>query len=198
MTDADEYVVPNCAALMEPGRSCFTFLNVPSHACKLTFDLYKTVLHGTIKIEPPFSTDLFPPQAQDTALSASDSCQHLKIGDPRITQNVDKQPVGVREQGQGMGQQAKALAVPPKSLFDQQAQQTTSYRSKTQGTKRHCHVSDTAWRPPQTQATPQTQKHTNKVPEAHVHLPKNRKRAPRQIDPCAEKYSEIMVKISTQ
>ena len=137
--------VRRAAALMEPGRSCFTFLNVPSHACKLTFDLYKTVLHGTIKIEPPFSTDLFPPQAQDTALSASDSCQHLTIGDPRITQKVDKQPVGVREQGQGVGPQAKALAVPPKSLFRAaQAQQTTSYRSKNTRHKaslsriRHC------------------------------------------------------------
>ena len=55
----DEYIVPNGAALMEPGRKFLLILdNVPSHACKLAGDHFKTVLHSTAEFQPPCSPDV--------------------------------------------------------------------------------------------------------------------------------------------
>ena len=34
--------------------------NAPSHACRLAFEHNKTVLHGTVKFQPPCSPDLSP------------------------------------------------------------------------------------------------------------------------------------------
>ena len=46
----DEYFVPNCAALLEPGREFSVLLdNAPSRACRLASDHYKTVFSGTVE-----------------------------------------------------------------------------------------------------------------------------------------------------
>ena len=55
----DEYIVPNCAALLEPGREFFLLLdNAPSRACRPACDHYKTVLNGTVEFQPPCVPDL--------------------------------------------------------------------------------------------------------------------------------------------
>ena len=93
-----EYVLPSCKAIMEPGRMLLLLLdNVPSHACRLACENYKTVLHGTVEFQPSCSSDLSPldffvERAQDTARSSSNSCQSRRIEgtfDPRVSQNVD-------------------------------------------------------------------------------------------------------------
>ena len=54
----DEYIAPNCTALMELGRKFLLLLdNAPSHASR---QHYKTVLHGTVEFQPPCSPDLSP------------------------------------------------------------------------------------------------------------------------------------------
>ena len=46
----DEYIVPNCPALMEPARKFSMILeNAPSHASRLACEHDKTVLHGTVE-----------------------------------------------------------------------------------------------------------------------------------------------------
>ena len=55
----DEYTVPNCTALMEPGRKFSLILdNAPSHASRIACEHYSTVLHGTVEFQPPCSPDL--------------------------------------------------------------------------------------------------------------------------------------------
>ena len=45
-----EYFVPNCAALLEPGREFKLLLDkAPSRACRLACDHNKTVLNGTVE-----------------------------------------------------------------------------------------------------------------------------------------------------
>ena len=57
----EEYIAPNCAALMELGRKFLLILdNAPSHASRLACEHYKTVWHGTVEFQPPCSPDLFP------------------------------------------------------------------------------------------------------------------------------------------
>ena len=57
----DEYIAPNCTALMEPGREFLLLLdNAPSYASRLACEHYKTVLHGTVEFQPPCSPDLSP------------------------------------------------------------------------------------------------------------------------------------------
>ena len=57
----DEYIVPNCTALMEPGRKFLLILdNALSHASRLPCEHYSTVLHGTVEFQPPYSPDLSP------------------------------------------------------------------------------------------------------------------------------------------
>ena len=57
----DEYHVPNCAALMEPGRKFLLILdNAPSHASRLACEHYKTLVQGTVEFQPPCSPDLSP------------------------------------------------------------------------------------------------------------------------------------------
>ena len=57
----DEYIVPNCTALMEPGRKFLRILdNAPSHTSWLACEHYSTVLHGTVEFQPPCSPDLSP------------------------------------------------------------------------------------------------------------------------------------------
>ena len=57
----DEYMVPNCTALMEPGRKFLLILdNAPSHASKLACEHHKTLLHGTVEFQPVCSPDLSP------------------------------------------------------------------------------------------------------------------------------------------
>ena len=56
----DEYIVPNCAALMEPGRQFLLILdNAHSYASRLACDHYRTVLHGTVEFQPPCSPGLW-------------------------------------------------------------------------------------------------------------------------------------------
>ena len=96
----DEYIVPNCTALMEPGRKFLLILdNAPSHASWLACEHHSTVLHGTVE-STVFSRSvslrlLFVKRAQSTACSASGSCQSRRIAgtfDPRVSQNVGRQP----------------------------------------------------------------------------------------------------------
>ena len=55
----DEYIVPNCTALMEPWRKFLLILdNAPSHASRLACEHYKTVFHGTVEFQPACSPDL--------------------------------------------------------------------------------------------------------------------------------------------
>ena len=57
----NEYIAPNCAGLLEPGREFLLILdNAPSHASRLACEHYKTVLHGTVDFQPPCSPDLSP------------------------------------------------------------------------------------------------------------------------------------------
>ena len=57
----NEYIAPNCTALMEPGREFLLILdNAPSHASRLACAHYKTVWHGTIEFQPLCSPDLSP------------------------------------------------------------------------------------------------------------------------------------------
>ena len=78
----DEYIVPKCTALMEPGRKSLLILdNAPLHASRLACEHCSTVLHGTVEFQPQCSPDLSPirllfvERAQSTACSASSSCQ---------------------------------------------------------------------------------------------------------------------------
>ena len=98
----DEHIVPNCTALMEPGRKFLLILDIaPSHASRLACDHYSTVLHGTVEFQPPCSPDLSPldfflwnelkvqlVQKPDPANRAESYC----IFDPRVSQDVGKQP----------------------------------------------------------------------------------------------------------
>ena len=57
----DEYISPNCIALMEPGREFLLLLdNAPPHASSMACEHYKTVWHGTVEFQPPCSPDLSP------------------------------------------------------------------------------------------------------------------------------------------
>ena len=57
----DEYVVPKCSALVEPGRKLLLLLdNAPSRASRLACGLYKTVFHGAVEFQAPCSPDLSP------------------------------------------------------------------------------------------------------------------------------------------
>ena len=57
----DEYIVPNCTALMEPGRKFLLILdNAPSHVSRLACEHCSTVLHGSVEFQPPCSPDLSP------------------------------------------------------------------------------------------------------------------------------------------
>ena len=57
----DEYIVPTCSAIMEPGYKLLLLLdNAPSHACLLPCVHYKTVSHGTFEFELPCSPGLSP------------------------------------------------------------------------------------------------------------------------------------------
>ena len=93
--------------------------NAPSHACRLACDYHKTLLHGTVEFQPPYSPDLSPLDfflAQSAARSASFSCQSFRTAgtfDPRVSQNVDRQSLDVRENGQGLGPQAGGLRCRP-------------------------------------------------------------------------------------
>ena len=56
----DEYIAPNRAALMEPGRTLVLLLDsAPSHACRLAFDHNKTVMHGKAEFQPPCTPVVF-------------------------------------------------------------------------------------------------------------------------------------------
>ena len=50
----DEYIVPNCAALMELWLKFLLILdNAPSHASTLACEHHSTVLHGTVEFQAP-------------------------------------------------------------------------------------------------------------------------------------------------
>ena len=57
----DEYIVPNCTVLIEPGRK---FLLISDNAVArqqaCLCEHYSTVLHGTVEFQPPCSPDLSP------------------------------------------------------------------------------------------------------------------------------------------
>ena len=54
-------MVPNCSALMEPGREFLLILDTaPSHASRLACKHYKAVWHGTVEFHPPCSPGLSP------------------------------------------------------------------------------------------------------------------------------------------
>ena len=54
----DEYIAPNCTALIEPGRKFLLILdNAPSHASRLACE-HDSTLHGTVEFQPPCSPDL--------------------------------------------------------------------------------------------------------------------------------------------
>ena len=98
-----EYIAPNCTALTELGRKFLMIVeDVPSHVCRLACEQYKTMVHGTVEFQPPCSPDLSPAdfleRAQDTACSASSSCQSRRTAgtfDPPVSQNVDRRPLDV-------------------------------------------------------------------------------------------------------
>ena len=63
---------------------------------------------------------LFVERAQDTASSASSSSQSRRIAgtfDPRVSLDVDRQSLDVRENGHGLGLQAKGLRCRQRLLF---------------------------------------------------------------------------------
>ena len=98
----DEYIVPNCTALLEPGRKFLLILdNAPSHASMRACEHYSTVLHGTVEFHPPCSPDLSPldfllwNELKVQLVQQSSSCQSCGIAstfDPRVSQDVARQP----------------------------------------------------------------------------------------------------------
>ena len=99
--------------------------NAPSYACRLVCDHHRTASLGTVELKPLCSPNLSPldsfvERAQYTACSASSSCRSRRIAgtfDPCVSQNVDRQSLDVRENGQGLGPQAKGFALPPQAIF---------------------------------------------------------------------------------
>ena len=77
----DEYLVPNCAALLEPGREFLLLLdNAPSRACRQASDHYKTVLNGTAEFQPPCSPDL--------VLMWNESSRHSSFSSSRKSRRI--------------------------------------------------------------------------------------------------------------
>ena len=56
----EEYMVPNCTALMETERKLLMILDARSHASRLACEQHKTLLHGTVEFQPACSPDLSP------------------------------------------------------------------------------------------------------------------------------------------
>ena len=93
----DEYIVPNCTALMELGRKfLLTLDNAPSHASRLALSVlqYSVARHSRVStsvLSRSLSLRLFfLERAQSTARSVSCSCQ--SPSDPRVSQDVGRQP----------------------------------------------------------------------------------------------------------
>ena len=132
----EENNVPNSAALMELGRKLLLLPdNAPSHTCKLACDQNKTVLHGTVPLQPPCCPDLSPlvEGAQDTARSVPNSCQSRRIAgtfDPRVSQNADRQPLDVCENGQCLGPQVKGMRCRQKLVFSSSTEHDTFHRHR--------------------------------------------------------------------
>ena len=100
---------------------------------------YNTVLHGTVEFQPPCSPDpsplnFFVERAQNTACSASSSCQSCRIAvtfDPRVSQDVERQSLDVRKDGCCWGPQAKGLRGRQwRSFRVAQRWQTASYKTR--------------------------------------------------------------------
>ena len=122
----DEYIVPKCTAIMGPGRKFLLIQdNAPSNASRLACEHYSTVLHGTVDFQSQCSPDLSPSdffveRAQDTARSASSSCQSRRIAgtfDSRVSQDMGRQPWNVRENRHCFGPQATGLRCRRKRFF---------------------------------------------------------------------------------
>ena len=81
--------------------------NSSSHACRLVCDHYKTMSCGAIEFQPccpDLKTQL--PQNSSPLLA------------PRVSLNVDRQPLDVRENGQGMGPLAFGLRCRQRRFFE--------------------------------------------------------------------------------
>ena len=93
-------------------------LGEAAYVSRLDCEHCKVVLHGTVEFQPPCSPDLSPSdfffveRAQDTARSVSSSCLSRRIAgtfDPRVSQNMDRQSLDVRENRQCLGSQAQGV-----------------------------------------------------------------------------------------
>ena len=133
----DEYIVPNrpnSAALMEPGRGVFadprttrrrTLPGWPVNATRKCCTAQSSFNRLALQSSSP-SGFFFVERAQDTARSASSSCQSRRIAgtfDPRVSQNVDRQPLDVRRDGCCMGRQAEGLRGRQRRLFSSSTEQ---------------------------------------------------------------------------
>ena len=92
--------------------------------------------------------------------AVSNSGQSRRIAgtfDLCVSQNVDRQPLDARENGQGMGPQATDLRCRQRRYFSSSNRhgRPLSYRSQTQRRTRHQHAFESPWHPPQTQTAPQ-------------------------------------------
>ena len=122
----DEYIFPNCAALMEPGRKFSLILdNAPSHACRLTCKHNKTVLHDTGEFQPPRFPDLSPlrllfvERVQNTARSASSSCRSRRIAGTFDVPSIGRGQAAVGSKRRVLiGSAARRLALPPQVFFE--------------------------------------------------------------------------------
>ena len=92
--------------------------------------------------------------------AVSNSGQSRRIAgtfDLCVSQNVDRQPLDARENGQGMGPQAEGLRCRQRLYISSSNRhgRPLSYRSQTQRRTRHQHTFESPWHPPQTQTAPQ-------------------------------------------
>ena len=133
----DEYIAPNCAALMELGREFYcswtlrrrtlagSLVNTSRQCCTAQSSFNRFALQISLPLT-------HVERAQDTARSVSSSCKYRRIAgtfDPRVSQNVDRQPLDVQEHGHGLGPQAKRLRCRQRRFFRvAQRRQTASFQ----------------------------------------------------------------------
>ena len=100
--------------------------NAPSHIRTLACEHYKTMPHGTIECQPPRPPDLsqldfflwneLKAQLVETQAPAK-SRRTAGTFDPPESQDVDSQPLAVREHGQTPGTEAGSLRCRKRPLF---------------------------------------------------------------------------------
>ena len=161
----DEYIAPNCTAVMEPGREFSLLLdNAPSYASRLACEHYKTLLHGTVEFQPPCPPDLSPSDFFLWKELKTQLVQHPAPANPAelralLTRVYHRTWGGSREMFEKMGnawvRRLKASVAAKGGFFEQHRHGTDMAKTqrKNKSSTRHltpCHS-------PQTPTAPQRQ-----------------------------------------